>query len=250
MLEREQWPASASSTTGSPPAPGRGGQRVLIVEDRPEVAQWLRTELFHAGWVPDTAPDGATARAKAQGGVYDIILLDIMLPDEDGFRVAAALRQVTAAPIIMVTARQALEDRVRALDGGADDYLAKPFAVEELLARMRAVLRRVRGRPAPVLEVGDLRIRPEERQAEQGGRPLPLGRREFDLLRVLAEHENRVLSREQLLEQAWGYEFYGESNVVDVTVRRLREHLDPQGGVVIAAVRGVGYVLRRKAERP
>ena len=146
----------------------------------------------------------------------------------------------------MVTARQDVEDRVRALDGGADDYLAKPFALEELLARIRAAVRRSQHEPGPVLEVGNVRLWPEERRVEVAGREVAISRREFNILHVLLEHPGRVLSREQLLEAAWGYDFDGESNVVAVTLGRLRERLRG-ASLEITALRGVGYRLQVRA---
>ncbi len=215
----------------------------LIVEDHQEVSRWLSTELSHAGWTAHSAATVQTALTMARHGVYDAILLDIMLPDGDGLKLCKEMRQFTNAAIIMVTARHELTDRIKALDDGADDYLCKPFAIEELLARLRAIKRRTSTDLSSVLEFGDLRLWPEERRAEQNGQPLHLGRREFDVLQVLMENTSRVMTRDQLLESAWGYDFYGESNVVDVTIRRLREHL-ASGQLTITAVRGIGYVLR------
>ncbi len=218
--------------------------RVLIVEDHREIARWLEQELSHWGWQCDVAHNVELARTMARHQCYHVILLDIMLPDGDGMDLCRQLREFTNAAIIMVTAKDDLQDRIHALDGGADDYVIKPFAVEELRARIRAVLRRTSGERGPVLEFHDLRLWPEERTAEQNAKPLNLSRREFELLSVFMENPNRALSRDQLLEKAWGYDFYGESNVVDVTVRRLRDHLARDGQVVIATLRGVGYVLR------
>ncbi|WP_171822662.1 response regulator transcription factor [Sulfobacillus thermosulfidooxidans] len=218
--------------------------RVLIVEDHSELARWLQNELNHVGWQCDVAATVDRAYTMVHHSFYDIILLDIMLPDGDGIALCRQLRHITSAAMIMITARDDLHDRVHALDDGADDYVTKPYAVEELLARIRAILRRTHGDPGPVLEFNDLRLWPEERTVAQNGVFLSLSRREFDLLLVFMQNPNRVLSRDQLLEKAWGYDFYGESNVVDVTVRRLRDHLSPEGHVMITTVRGVGYMLR------
>ncbi|MDA8194787.1 MAG: response regulator transcription factor [Thermaerobacter sp.] len=217
--------------------------RVLIVEDHAEVWQWLATELSHRGWQVQWARTAEMARTEVRHGTYHAILLDIMLPDGDGLQLCRELRTITRVPILMVTARHEVHDRVQALEDGADDYLTKPFAIEELVARVRAVRRRAAAEPGPLLEVGDIRMLVEERVVEIHGQPVRLSRREFDLLRVLLENPYRVLSREQLLEQAWGFDFYGESNVVDVTIRRLRDHL-PGTTLGIVSVRGVGYVLR------
>ncbi len=216
---------------------------VLLVEDHRELAQWLATELRHAGWAPEIASTAADARHRVRQRSYDVLLVDIGLPDGDGIALCRDLRAMTDAPLLMVTARQDVEDRVRALDSGADDYLAKPFAVDELLARMRAIRRRHHHDDGPILECGPLRVWVEERRAEVAGAPLALSRREFDLLAVLMRHPGRVYTREALLEAAWGYDFYGESNVVDVTVRRLRGRIAEAAGIELEAVRGVGYRL-------
>ena len=219
------------------------GLSILVVEDHAELAEWMRSELAHAGWSTTWARTAAEAHRLVVAGRFDAVLLDIGLPDQDGIALCRALRALTTASILMVTARQDVGGRVRALDGGADDYLTKPFAIEELLARIRAVVRRSRHEPGPVLEVGNVRLWPEERRVEVAGRAVPISRREFDILQVLMEHPGRVLGREQLLEAAWGYDFEGESNVVAVTLGRLRERL--QGASLeITALRGVGYRLQ------
>ncbi|MDA8205810.1 MAG: response regulator transcription factor [Thermaerobacter sp.] len=216
----------------------------MIVEDHREIARWLKGELAHYQWRAEIAETVEMALALARRRSYPVILLDIMLPDGDGIALCQRLRNFTNAAILMVTAKDDVRDRIRALDDGADDYIIKPFSVEELMARIRAVLRRSSGDRGPVVEFQDLRLWPEERAAEQNGQPLNLSRREFALLSVLMQNANRVLSRDQLLEQAWGYDFYGESNVVEVTVRRLRDHLQRDGKVTISTLRGVGYILR------
>lgn len=181
----------------------------------------------------------------ARHGNYDAILLDIMLPDQDGITVCQMLRQFTRVSIIMVTARSDIQDRVRALNDGADDYLVKPFAIDELIARILAVhRRRFPDTEDDVLEWEDLRMFLNQRLVWCRGQQLRISRREFDLLKVFMEHPGQILSRDTLLERAWGYDFFGESNVVDVTVRRLREHLT--GPVNIATVRGLGYVMQRE----
>ena len=218
--------------------------RILIVEDHPEVARWLQGELRHFGWHSDVSGTIQLARTMVRHQFYHVVLLDIMLPDGNGIDLCRQLRAFTKAAIIMVTAKDELSDRIRALEDGADDYLIKPFAVDELQARIRAVLRRTYGERGPVLEFHDLRLWPEERCAEQGGKPLNLSRREFELLLVFMQNPHRALTRDQLLEKAWGYDFYGESNVVDVTVRRLRDHLALDSRVSIATLRGVGYMLK------
>ncbi len=216
---------------------------VLVVEDHRALAQWLTGELQHAGWTVVRAGTAAEAQQLVRRRTYDVLLVDIGLPDADGVDLCQELRTITPAPILMITARHDIPERVRALDHGADDYLPKPFAIEELVARMRAILRRTRGEPGPVLECGPARIFVEERRVEVEGQTLTLTRREFDLLVVLARHPGRVFARDALLESAWGYDFYGESNVVDVTIRRLRSRLEPFPALDVQAVRGVGYRL-------
>ncbi len=217
--------------------------RILIVEDHPEVARWLQGELQHFGWHSDVCGTVQLAQSMARHQSYQVLLLDIMLPDGNGIDLCRYLRKFTKAAIIMVTAKDELPDRVQALEDGADDYLIKPFAIDELQARIRAVLRRTFKESGPILEFHDLRLWPEERLVEQRGEALNLSRREFELLLVFMQNPNRALSRDQLLEKAWGYDFYGESNVVDVTVRRLRDHLAADSAVNIATLRGIGYML-------
>lgn len=218
--------------------------RVLIVEDHPEMGRWLMRELDKVKWECDLAETAAAALSLARQDTYDIVLLDVMLPDKSGIELCQELTKLGNAARIMVTARDAVSDRIEALDKGADDYIIKPFAIGELIARMRAISRRTIGDRGPVLEFCDLRLWVEERSVEQQGQSIELSRREFDLLRAFMNHTKKVLTRDQLLELAWGYVFYAESNVVDVTVKRLRERLNPDGQVVIETVRGIGYVLR------
>ncbi|MCL5053132.1 MAG: response regulator transcription factor [Ferrimicrobium sp.] len=222
--------------------------RVLIVEDHPEMGSWIRKELLQLQWECDIAETLSAARRFIRQAAYDVLLLDIMLPDGSGIELCQELRMSVNAAIIMVTARDDVSDRIEALDKGADDYVIKPFAIEELVARIRAVSRRITGDRGPVLEFCDLRLWTEERSVEQHGQPLELSRREFDLLEAFMRNSKKVLTRDQLLEIAWGYVFFAESNVVDVTVKRLRERLDPEGQVAIDTVRGVGYVLRSSRE--
>ncbi len=217
---------------------------VLIVEDHREMAHWMEMEIRHAGWDVRLGYTARDAEEQVRRAAFDVILIDIGLPDEDGISLCRRLRGLTTASLIMVTARQELRDRVNALDSGADDYLAKPFMIEELMARMRAVVRRARHERGPVLEVGDVRIWPDERRVERRGEEVKMGRREFDLLHALMDGQRRVHTREDLLERVWGYDFEGESNVVDVTIRRLREHLGEDALTQIRSVRGVGYTLQ------
>ena len=224
--------------------------RVLVVEDHVELASWLSYELGQLDWECDVAGSASQALARVRQRCYEVVLLDVMLPDSDDMELCRQVARECNSAVIMVTARDGLEDRIQALDNGADDYIIKPFAIGELVARIRAVLRRSTGDRGPMLEFGDLRLWPQERTAEQGGRALDLSKREFDLLEAFMKNAKIVLTREQLLELAWGYEFYAESNVVDVTVRRLRDRLDELGEVSIDTVRGVGYALRPATHVP
>lgn len=223
--------------------------RILIVEDETSLARALQLELEHEGYRAETAGNGYEAAARAAEGGWDLILLDIMLPGLDGFEVCRRVRERSAVPIIMLTARDATGDKVTGLDAGADDYVPKPFAIEELLARIRARLRRAApaGRDGDRLVTGDLVIRRDTRQVERAGRPIALTRREFDLLAYLAENAGLVLTREMILNGVWGYDYYGNTNVVDVYIRYLRAKVDePFATRLIHTVRGIGYTLREE----
>jgi two-component system, OmpR family, response regulator len=223
-----------------------GGMRVLVVEDEPKMAALLKRGLEEDGLVVDVAGRGEDAVWMAGSSEYDAVLLDVMLPGFDGFEVCRRLRADEVwTPVLMVTARDAVEDRVAGLDGGADDYLVKPFAFDELLARLRALVRRGSGERPAVLEVGDLRLDPATRQASRGGVDIPLSQKEFALLETLMRRPGQVLSRLQLLDHAWDGGYENRSNVVDVYVRYLREKIDrPFGADSIETVRGAGYRLR------
>jgi two-component system OmpR family response regulator len=215
--------------------------RVLLVEDEIKMSRALRRGLKQEGYAVDTALDGHDGLHRATEWDYDAIVLDVMLPGLDGVEVCRQLRQAGRwAPVVMLTARDGVTDRINGLDAGADDYLIKPFAFEELLARLRAQVRRgVRERPA-VLSVGDLVLDPAAHTATLSGRPLPLSAREFALLR----HAGEVVRRTAILEHVWDYNYDGLSNVVDVYVGYLRRKLEqPDGQVRIRTVRGVGYGL-------
>jgi two-component system OmpR family response regulator len=210
--------------------------RVLVVEDEPKMADVLRRGLMRAGLAVDVAVDGTQGLLRARSTAYDAIVLDAMLPDLDGLEVWA--------PVLMLTARARVPDRVDGLDAGADDYLAKPFAFDELLARLRALARRGPVESAPVLEVGDLRLDPAGHRAWRGETPLDLSAKEFAILEIFMRNPGQVLSRFTLLEHAWEGEYENRSNVVDVYVRMLREKLDrPFGRSSLETVRGVGYRL-------
>ncbi|UTI67105.1 response regulator transcription factor [Paraconexibacter antarcticus] len=221
--------------------------RVLVVEDDPRLSELLLRTLRAEGLLADAVATGALALDAAQGTAYDVVILDVGLPDTDGFAVCAEFRHREMwAPVLMLTARTAVGDRVAGLDAGADDYLAKPFAIEELLARLRALGRRGPVSRAPVLCVGDLRLNPATHEAWRGEVPVDLSPRELALLEAFMRHPGQVLSRETLLDQAWPMAGAQRSNVVEVYVRYLREKIDrPFGVASLENVRGAGYRLRR-----
>lgn len=221
-----------------------GTGRVLIVEDERRIARIIELELRHIGLTVAIVGDGAAGLRLALDEDFDLIMLDWMLPGMSGVELCRALRKVKHTPVIMLTARDTTGDKVTGLDAGADDYITKPFETEELLARVRAALRR--GQTRDELALGDLRVYPEERRAIRGGRVLELTAREFDLLHILLKNADRVLSREAILSQVWGYDYDGETNVVDVYIRYLRLKVDePFETALIHTMRGVGYVLRK-----
>ncbi len=220
--------------------------RVLVVEDEVKMASLIRRGMREEGLAADVAIRGEDALWMAQATGYDAIVLDVMLPGIDGFETCRRLREDGVwAPVLMLTARDAVEDRVAGLDGGADDYLTKPFSFVELLARLRALARRGPVEQGTVLEVGELRLDPAGHRAWRGSAEIGLSAKEFALLETFMRHPGDVLSRFQLLEHAWDYEYENKSNVVDVYVRYLREKIDrPFGVESIETVRGAGYRLR------
>jgi two-component system, OmpR family, response regulator len=220
--------------------------RVLIVEDEVKMAALLRRGLRDEGMAVDVAGRGEDALWMAAATEYDAVVLDVMLPGIDGFETCRRLRADGIwAPVLMLTARDSVEDRVAGLDGGADDYLTKPFSFAELLARLRAVSRRGAPERPPVLRVGDLELDPATRTVRRGEAEIPLSPREFALLETFMRHPGEVLSRYQLLERAWDFGYENRSNVIDVYVRYLREKIDrPFRARSIETVRGVGYRLR------
>ncbi len=231
-------------------------QRILIVDDEPAVLELLVYNLNKAHYEVLTADNGREALRLARNSEPDLILLDLMLPEVDGLDVCRELRRSSQVPIIMITARDEEVDRVVGLELGADDYVCKPFSVRELLARIKAVLRRVSGETNEGLATtrlagpGGLNLKIEQREAWVDSTRLDLSRLEFDLLHTLLAHAGRVLSREQLLQQVWGYDYPGDDRAVDSAVKRLRAKLraaNPQADC-ITAVRGVGYKLQRSDE--
>lgn len=222
--------------------------RILIVEDEEKLARFLELELAHEGYAVEKAFDGRTGLDLAENGGFDLILLDVMLPGMSGLEVLRRLRRTDAVPVIVLTARDAVMDKVTGLDMGANDYITKPFEIEELLARIRAALRSG-GHSDPassgVLVSGGLTLDPARRTVLWNGGPVALTNREFELLRTLMRNRGIVMTREKLLEQVWGYDYAGETNVVDVYIRYLRQKIDDAFGVkLIHTVRGVGYAFR------
>jgi two-component system, OmpR family, response regulator len=225
--------------------------RVLVVEDEVKMAALLRRGLSEEGLAVDVAEEGERALLMAGATDYDAVVLDVMLPGIDGFETCRRLRRDGVwAPVLMLTARGSLDDRVVGLDGGADDYMVKPFAFAELLARLRALVRRGTVERPPVIEVGDLRLDPGTRQVWRGEAEIDLSSKEFTLMETFMRHAGYVLSRSQLLEQAWEYDFEHRSNVVEVYIRYLRRKIDvPFDVMSIETVRGAGYRLRKDGGR-
>jgi two-component system OmpR family response regulator len=220
--------------------------RVLVVEDDPKMAALLRRGLTEEGHGADVARTGDDALWMTGAVEYDAIVLDVMLPGRDGFEVCRELRADGVwSPVLMLTARDAVEDRVAGLDAGADDYLRKPFSFAELLARLRALARRGAPERPAIVEVGDLRLDPAARRVWRNGTEIELSAKEFNLLEAFMHRPGQVLSRDRLLEHAWDFAYEPRSNVVDVYVRYLREKIDrPFGRTSLETVRGLGYRLR------
>lgn len=223
------------------------GEKILIIEDELNIAEFLALELEHENYQVAVESDGRHGLDKALEEEWDLILLDIMLPGLNGMEICRRIRGVSDVPIIMLTARQSVPDRVAGLDVGADDYMVKPFAVEELLARIRVALRRTRStdRDEEIITLEDLVLNRATREVTRGHQPITLTAREFDLLELFMRNRNHVLPREVILEKVWGYDFAGGTNVVDVYVRYLRNKIDvPFQSQLLQTVRGVGYLLK------
>lgn len=223
--------------------------RVLIVEDEEQIARFTELELKHEGYEVSKAADGRTGLSMAEEGGFDIILLDIMLPELNGLEVLRRLRKSSDVPVIMLTARDSVMDKVSGLDSGADDYVTKPFAIEELLARIRVSLKKHSGSKTAeeesVITFGPLKMNTAAYSVTVNGEPIELSKREFDLLSILLKNRNIVLSRDTLLGKVCGYDYFGETNVIDVYVRHVRSKIDePYGLNMIQTVRGVGYVIK------
>ena len=226
--------------------------RILVVEDEEKIARFVELELKHEGYEVDKASDGRAGVELALSRDYDLVLLDILLPQINGMEVLRRIRREKTTPVIMLTARDAVMDKVAGLDAGADDYITKPFAIEELLARIRVALKRREASEgesetpeSKAIVVKGVSLDVERREVTANGEPVELTNREFEVLRVLMEHAGVVVSRERLATEALGYEFVGETNNVDVHIAHLRARIDERLGIrLITTVRGVGYVIR------
>ena len=220
-------------------------ERILLVEDEEKLARMVEMELRYEGYEVTKAFDGRTGLEQALSGKHDLVLLDIMLPQLSGMEVLRRLRRESDLPVIMLTARDSVVDKVSGLDSGADDYITKPFAIEELLARIRAALRKGGSAKGTLLCAGEVVMDVERHAVTVKGQSVELIKKEFDLLRHLLENKGRVLTREALLDSVWGFDFVGETNSVDVYIRFLRSKIDEAFGIkLIHTVRGVGYVIR------
>ncbi|MEC1178423.1 response regulator transcription factor [Metasolibacillus meyeri] len=221
-------------------------KRILFIEDEQHLSRFVEIELRHEGNEVVLAYDGATGLHLALAEEWDIILLDLMLPKIDGMEVCRQIRAVKTTPVIMLTARDSIKDRVAGLDCGADDYIPKPFSIEELKARMRVIFRREATKStSSMLQVRDLSLNADLRVVRRGNEEIGLTKREFDLLAALMEHANRVMSREMLLDIVWGFETVVDTNVVDVYIRYLRNKIDKPGeDSYIQTLRGIGYMMK------
>jgi two-component system response regulator MprA len=219
--------------------------RILVIEDEERIRQFLQRGLSFEGYRVDTAIDGQAGLDLARDNPPDLVVLDIMLPGMDGYEVCQRLRAGSDVPILMLTAKEAIEDRVRGLDAGADDYLIKPFSFDELLARIRALLRRAQPTQPEVYRFADLELDTGTRQGRRGGETFDLTAKEYELLELFMRNPKRVLTRDVIYDRVWGYDFGGESNIIEVYVRYLRQKTEANGGErLIHTVRGIGYVLR------
>ncbi|WP_400194546.1 response regulator transcription factor [Lysinibacillus telephonicus] len=223
-------------------------KRILLVEDEKNIARFIELELKYEQFEVTVTHDGREGLSKALENKFDCILLDVMLPGLNGIEVCRRIRAQLNVPIILITARDAVMDRVAGLDAGADDYIVKPFAIEELLARIRSILRRVGNTEnqevAETIQVRDLIIKPQSYEVYFENNKLELTKTEYDLLKLLCENKNRVCERDMILQSVWGYSSEVETNVVDVYIRHLRSKLKTQCEPYIETVRGVGYVVR------
>ena len=222
------------------------GAKILLIEDEEKLARFVELELSYEGYRVTKAFDGRRGLELAESGDFDLVLLDIMLPELSGMEVLRRIRRKSSIPVIMLTARDSIEDKVAGLDRGADDYLTKPFAIEELLARIRTALRKKTiGTESSILSASRVRLDVARRTVTVDDVPVELTKREFDLLHCLLKNKGIVLSRDTLMDHVWDYDFDGETNAVDVYIRFLRSKIDEAFGIkLIHTVRGVGYVIK------
>jgi two-component system response regulator MprA len=221
---------------------------ILVIEDEEKILDFLRRGLIYEGYRVETAVDGTVGLASARDNPPDLVILDWMLPGIDGLEVCRRLRAASNVPILMLTAKDAVSDRVQGLDAGADDYLVKPFALDEVLARLRALLRRAKPEAPEILTFADLRLDTGTHQAFRGERQIELTAKEYELLELFLQHPRQVLTREVIYDRVWGYDFGGESNIIEVYVRYLRQKTEAEDEPrLLHTVRGVGYVLRELA---
>jgi len=222
-------------------------EHILVIEDETRIADLLRRGLTYEGFRVNVAGDGLTGLAKARDDPPDLVILDWMLPGLDGLEVCKRLRAAGPVPIIMLTAKESVPDRVAGLNAGADDYVVKPFAFDELLARIRAQLRRNQPRVVEVLRFADLTMDTSTREVNRGDRKLELTAKEYDLLELFVRNPRQVLTRDMIFDRIWNYDFGGESNIIEVYVRYLRQKLEAAGEPrLIQTMRGVGYALREE----
>jgi len=222
-------------------------KRILVIEDDEKILQFLNRGLTYEGYIVDTAEDGLGGLVIARDNPPDLVILDWMLPGLDGLEVCRRLRAASSVPILMLTAKDTVADRVGGLDAGADDYLIKPFEFDELLARIRALLRRVETEAPEILSFSDLRLDTGTHQAFRGERAIELTAKEYELLEIFLRHPRQVLTRDVIYDRVWNYDFGGESNIIEVYVRYIRQKTEAEDEPrLIHTVRGVGYVLREE----
>lgn len=224
-------------------------KKILIVEDEAKIARFLELELNYEGYEIEIATNGRDGLEKGKSPEVDVIILDLMLPGLSGIEVCRRLRQTSEVPIIMLTAKDDISDKVTGLDIGADDYMTKPFAVEELLARIRVLLKRSDNKKikkdSSILEIGKLKLSKNNYKVEYDNENIDLTKKEFELLEFLMLNRNIVLSREKILDKVWGYDYFGDTNIIDVYIRYLRSKIDQKYNInLIETVRGVGYIIR------
>ncbi len=228
------------------------GEKILIIEDEVKIARFIELELKYEGYVVEQQHDGRSGLERAMSGHFDLIILDVMLPSLNGMEVLRRLRQSSETPVIMLTAKDEVTDKVMGLDIGADDYMTKPFAIEELLARIRTALKRKKASSSNLnlITVGGLKIDLDKHSVSFNNERIDLTKKEYDLLKYLIENKNLVLTRDKILEAVWGYDYYGDTNVVDVYIRYLRVKLDDRFKIkLIHTVRGVGYILKHEENK-